>query len=369
MLEHIKQESELEMKDKCISILNNMLNEDGKNIGGLYTISFSKNSDSLHQWVTYAKQSGVAIELDKRKFSLVDFATQTLDDEFKKCDLAVIDMIYKDKAVKDFYSIIDKSIKEISDSDWKDKEKDICFNIIIRLYASYIKDSAFDEEAETRITVMPIMFAKQSKLINKINYFRMQSGVLRPYINVKICRKENREACLPLKSITIGPSGIQQTIFDSVVHRIKYGECKIYNYFKEDKNKFIENFVGYLFEAYCITKNVKVNFSIREINLDDNKNLYENIIETLDNISYTRKETNVNLEMKWFDDPLIKILINKWFEENISVLSDNEVKGVISEFTVENGDELNMKLAEINQNLYFSKEGIVIRKSKIPYIF
>ena len=35
---------------------------------------------------------------------------------------------------------------------------------------------------------------------------------------------------LPLKSITVGPSGSQQSVFDSIVHRIKYGETKVYDY-------------------------------------------------------------------------------------------------------------------------------------------
>lgn len=357
LLEHIQGTlTTPQDKDKYIAILNQMLNEDGKNIGGLYTISFSKNPDSLHQWITYAKESGVAIELDKGVFSSVDFATQTIDDKYEKCDLAIVNMIYKDDAAEKLYSIIMKSIEEIGDSDWRDIEKDICYNIIIRLYSSYIKDSAFDEESETRITVMPIMFASQRSQMYKINYFRMQSGVLRPYATVKICNKKNKKACLPLKSITVGPSGVQQTIYDSVVHRVKYGECNIFNYVVNNRDSFLLNFYNYLLEANSMPSPVKkIHFK-----WNDKKGI-EQLFEIVKNFDKAETE-KINLS---------KALIYDWIKCNEKYLSMSGVGvGDLKEFEREYFEDGRQdKIRETKQNLYFTKEGILIRKSKMPYIF
>lgn len=366
LLKCIEEMSEMasQDKEKCIRILNNMLFEDGKSIGGLYTISFSKRSDSLHQWITYAKQSGVAIELDKdlvlplikNELPPLNFQTQLINDEYAPCTLSIVDMIYKDEDVKKLFPIIVESINNISNSQWGVEEKEACYNILIRLYSSYIKDSAFGEESETRITVMPVIFANQYEQMYKINYFRMQSGVLRPYINIKICNDKNDEACLPLKSITVGPSGVQQTIYDSVVHRVKYGKCNIYNYFVNNRNAFLINFYNYLLEANSMLSPIK------EIHLEwnDGKSI-EQLFEIVENFDKTEIE-KINLA---------KALIYDWIKCNEKYLSMLGVSvGDLKKFDSEySKNDIQDKIRETKQNLYFTKDGILIRKSKIPYIF
>lgn len=78
---------------------------------------------------------------------------------------------------------------------------------------------------------MVVFPTEYDKYQSKVQYFVMPHGVLRPYINVKfgyIMKDSNKFIpMIPIKSIIIGPSGRQQAVFDSVVHRLVYGENNI----------------------------------------------------------------------------------------------------------------------------------------------
>lgn len=368
------------IKEEIKKITEAMNTEDGKSICGLYTISFSKEKDSLHQWITYAKESGVAFEFDYNVDGL-QYLYEQIDEEYNKCELEIVDLLYGEEDKKNFINgvnqLIDKIIKNQND-DWSDKDVPALYNMLIRIAVSYIKNDKFEDEKEARITITPNM-AGNKEYKTKIRYFPMESGILRPYINLKIC-DNNDEPCLPVKSITIGPSGIQQTVFDSVVHRIKYGECKVYNYLI-DKQKLVKNFSDYLFEVYvyCKENNLKGNYNLKfsDCAYNEEGTLSENIINTFNSLTLEQmksKEESLDQTKKlreWICEPknknLIIALINNWIEENRTLISS--YYRIEEESHVETEKELKEMLTEINQNLYFSKEGILIRKSKIPYIF
>jgi len=273
---------------------------------------------------------------------------------------------------------VDKMLKEDSSQEGVNRED-------YRLLASYIKNGKFSIENEVRASFC-YNYSNDGS-VTKINYRRLKNGGLRPYVKVQISiRKESKnfEPCLPLKSITVGPSGIQQTIFDSVVHRIKYGECKVYNYLK-DKQKLVKNFSCYLFEVYCKDKDIKVssNLEFGAWIYREDVTLSKNIFDALNSLNFKQNENQekdsaqINDFWPWilYNQKLISALINNWIEENRALLFDYNIEeetfdyNMEEETDVKTDKKLKDKLDLINQNFYFSKEGILIRKSKIPYIF
>lgn len=54
----------------------------------------------------------------------------------------------------------------------------------------------------------------------------------------------------PIKSIMIGPGGSQESVFNSVVHRLEYGVAKVWRYTDEELEKLLSEFVYGCFMQY-----------------------------------------------------------------------------------------------------------------------
>lgn len=356
----------------------------GTNKAGIFVVSFSQEKDSLHQWITYAKESGVAVELD---YDLI-CSNKPNQGEWFCVDSFVENIEFKNQiAIKLKYPIHKIHYGEIP----LDKEIGRP-NEFQRLWPmAYEKEKSYKGENEVRLAVFATCkISENAKVKSKINYFYMpEKCILRPFLKLTLgyapyTRDRKFTPCLPLKSITIGPSGIQQTIFDSVVHRLKYGECKVYDYFNKDFNKFILNFVNYLCEVLNYLENEFPNLTLKPDDistyLNENKFDKENpqsFSEKLKNvIKYIIKNYNVNINEKLLNQS--KDYLKDFLAEKIEYLIKDWVVNNIGLFNTESGegalDKLNKtlncdKISEIKRNFYFTKEGIIIRKSKIPYIF
>lgn len=341
----------------------------GSNYAGLFTVSFSQESDSLHQWITYAKESGVAVELD---YELI------CRNEPGKEDWYCIDSIKKKKegegikyseqiGIKLQSLIYEVNYNNRADIDIKGKD----YNTFRKLWqAAYKKSDSYIGEKEVRLAVFATIKRNDgNETKSKINYFCLpEKNILRPYLeltfgyNTGIGKNRIFKPCLPIKSITVGPSGIQQTVFDSVVHRIKFGECNIYNYCAKDKTQFVKNFINYLYEVYC-NCNLKSKYLDSAIKLadvwsyDSGKELRENIIDAMNYLIVKGKELADFIKWVKYENDIAQALICSWMRENMDENTSIVEKEKVS------------MIKEINQNFYFSKEGILIRKSKIPYIF
>ncbi len=374
-----------------------MIEKSTKNFwNGIYSISFSKEGDLLQQWITYAKESGVSIELDfdSNIFNEEDeivllLATKNIEcqqllekklEELKQeksiSESLIVESIllqlshifypikdvynkifYYDKDFSDNSEIVEKMknilIVQCENNPWNDDHLESSYNYL-RILSSYIKDEKFRNEDEIRLAFFPTRLdlplsqedykERSFQIKTKINYYRMNNGVLRPYINVKFCKKKDLEpknitfdnvvGCLPLKSITIGPSGKQQKIFEGIIHRLKYGETNIWDY-TEKKAIFFQRFNNYAETAI---------------------KRYELINQRLD-------ENTKNI--------IIKKLKLQWEEENAKAnfFKDCKEEKVEDNLIDEEAEKVNRIIENINEDNYFSKEGIWIKKSKIPYIF
>lgn len=114
---------------------------------------------------------------------------------------------------------------------------------------------------------MVVFPTKYDEHQSKVQYFVMPHGVLRPYINVKfgyIMKDSNKFIpMIPIKSIIIGPSGRQQAVFDSVVHRLVYGENNMDPYmgkgFEERLTEYLQ-----LFDEWIVNKYNNIDEDVRE---------------------------------------------------------------------------------------------------------
>lgn len=333
---------------------------------GIYSISFSKIGDSLQQWVTYAKEGGVSIELETfPKLMLLiakDEKRGVLSQDIYHPFEDVYHSIYYEpscmsKSKANLLKIITNGFEQEFGGDnhpWEEFEEHA--KVYLQLLSSYIKTEDFNGEDEIRLS----FFASKSQAdcsITKtdINYYEMPDGILRPYINVKFCREtdiskgktfKKVKASLPIKSIMIGPSGKQQRVFDSVVHRVKYGTLNVWNCTADVLKKRFNQYV---------------NGSIERL-LEDNK--FTSISKEL------KSKIKIELLSQWENETGKKMSLKKNKKElEYEDEKKNTKKALnLTELSVEESKLLEI-VTEINKSNYFSKEGIWIKKSKIPYIF
>ena len=355
---------------KTMNILNELSFENGRGDldPGIYSISFSKEKDLLSQWITYAKESGVAIELDSKVISESGLRWYGVE-SFTKTD--EVDATEFNSLL--FFSLqyslheIDyaKTFKPMNTSgailnrhDW---EKE-AFQFI----ASYYKDVGFEAEKEVRLSVFPMCCGTEKG--NKeatICYYRMgERGILRPYLNVTIGYRKTVDGkyyfqpCLPIKTITVGPGKNQQEVFNSIIHRIRYGKPRIYNYAENTSllNNSIYNYISEIME--WLYRKEYIDYNVRED---------ESIRPAFESISQMITD---NERMNKKDKQLVERLITNiiiGFENNYHItidcyskLSDNEAQLKPREENI---------LRELKNDLFFSKEGIIVKKSILPYIF
>ena len=321
---------------------------------GIFSISFSQGEDLLSQWITYAKESGVSIEFDDDLMSLEEAEGKPrfvfgIEDNLADNDEKYTHLVFDTSKVLHEIMYVPKNDDTVT-SYIKNSYQKTCETDVegMPLYATYIKDISFEAEKEIRAAfiyheLIDSLDENADKYYPKLYYYRMDKGILRPFINVRIMQLSNTgrddsgeyAPMLPLKSITIGPSGSQQTVFNSVVHRIKYGELKVYDYTKDIK-RFNDNFQSYLVDVWdWVVQNRDLNIS-----LTDNPNLEENIKSEL---------------------------VAQWKKNNPEEGSLIEDKYSAAESNI--NKHLMHIIQEANKNFYFSNKGILIKKSKIPYIF
>lgn len=377
--------------DEYSKILKKMEKDDGKSFPGLYTISFSKEPDSLHQWITYAKESGVAIELDLELLN-TDTKEWVLKQDLQGDDLIGSSPIGIIKPLKylgeeDWFQKISQALmNEKSDLKNNQIEQETVKEILLRMIASYIKNDSFKSENEFRITVFPL---REGNVYSKIMYFPYK-GALRPFLDVSFALRNNEtlKKCLPIKSIVVGPSGKQQVVFDSIVHRITYGEVNVYEY-SSSIDTIKNNFVNYINElliwlyskGYNNYFNEKINktkegdFYVK-INFINTKNTFINNIKTLLQARWHNEaDSTENLSNTISLEYIIDELIFNWLKENKEYLkrfgetmySDDIF--VFVDIDEEKAQIIHEIIRDFNDNFYFSKEGILVKKSQIPYIF
>ena len=277
-LEEIRKQ--FRKKGATYDIIKQYLDEiekyDSKNWAGIFTISFSTSSDDLNQWTTYAKESGICIELDCNIVKKYDWRNpkllikqKSLNNEYLEAsenyngfgnmeygedeDYKLADEIFD--SFVEHWNGLERQNKYVTIEEknelWKQKSHEAKQYLALR--ASYLKVKGFSKEQEVRISFFPIyrgeaVSGKEEKA--KIKYTRLKSGILRPYLEIYFFQGMDKQPKCPIKSIRVGPSGRQQNVYDSIVHRIRYGEINVWKYSLREKFNRLKQYIEGCIETY-----------------------------------------------------------------------------------------------------------------------
>jgi hypothetical protein len=247
---------------------------------GIFSISFTDPprqlqekqhiNDIEQQWVIYSKENGVCIELDPHivlknpeELVLEPKKTEGSNGSFKALYPTrwvfhrTMSTVQFKKLIKDQSNIIKEAFNANS---FKNAEIEECVKNaqrwdsnpeeareFLQLLAAYIKDSFFSAEAECRAAFL-------CKDNETIHYHRKESGIICPYMEIRFRREYNPVHGfsppgdifeIPIKSITVGPGGRKDAVFDSVVHKLNYGKPKIWKNTCAEKIKLLKEYLEY----------------------------------------------------------------------------------------------------------------------------
>lgn len=341
----------------------------GRDWQGVYSISFSNKEDELQQWITYARESGVCIELNpdivwkNKNLKLAIKCGEKSNQYYKQCFLKLAyekgNLLSQDKLPQLNAAIIKNALAqalmasgdsgEILDEafvrkQWEENPQHA--KNFLKLLSAYYKEERFRGEGEIRAAFLPTK--KNKKLSSNIEYFEQSNGILRPYMDVMFmhdyCDADPYVVECPIQSITIGPGGSQESVFDSVVHRLEYGKTKVWNYELSELSDLLSKFVYGCFEQYA---------KRLEESKDDTN--YRKVAEMI--IQDWCQKVKCTYELKEATSISVKVILK---EKSDSVPYkeipdiDKDIKGIVKEF--------------MNNN-YFSTTGIWVKKSSVSYIF
>lgn len=285
-----------------------------------YSISFCEKNDLLSQWAIYAKEAGVSIQMDFKEGKKYNFLTQSCNgDEEKKARWSLkpeaVHYFTKKSMEKRAYNV---EADAILDQLYGEENVDLAEDINDRWqYASvYVKRYDFYQEAERRIVFQP----KRSVETPKIMY-RQDKNVLKPYLDIEC------ENGWPIQEIMVGPGFNQNVVYDSVVHFLN--NAKVKNGMKV-ANDYIEKIQDY--------------FSLFDLELQKLPR-YKQLKDALDH-GYGIRGMDLYGTQR---------------------ILGNQVQSLCNEIC--NSKEIKRKTKEYIKNNYFSKCGIIVLKSSIPYIF
>jgi len=220
---------------------------------GIYSISFATDADNLQHWITYAKHTGVCVELDSECLqSHVCYWQKMADKAFDPQDQSPLahiayenteateNTLKNPEKVKEFF--LESSKILLPDSSLTLDRVNAIINTEMRLHAylnflaTYYKVGKFTGEKELRMSFFPREDSFENK--SRISYHRMESGVLRPYIEIMIGKKVDPDPAIPISRITVSPGDTQGRCFESLIHRIEYGDTK--GIWRDDTGDFVK---------------------------------------------------------------------------------------------------------------------------------
>lgn len=281
-----------------------------------YSISFCRTNDLLSQWAIYAKEAGVSIKMIFEKESY-NFSTWGLGGKKAKWKCSPQKVYYftyesmKNQHKEEYNEIACSILDELYD---QEESKDPVEGKMERwkYISTFVKRYDFYQEAESRI----VFHASESAETPKVEY-RSEKSVLKPYLDI-VCK-----GGWPVWEVMIGPGFNQQIVYDSVVHFLN--NAKIKNGIKT-ADDYVKRVRAY-FEPYK-----------EELQMCD---LYKSMEEHLNANRMTLK--------------MLEPILSKIIKEICKV--------------VDSGENWSNELREHVKRNYFTKCGIVVSKSSIPYIF
>jgi len=287
-----------------------------------YLISFCKKNDLLSQWAIYARESGVSICMNFEKDSY-KFQTESNDEageaEWNLCPKAVQYFTYSAMQEDEYEKAAFDILNQLYDKKVPDQEE-----LKIdrwRYISTLIKRYEFYQEQESRLVFDPTLTLYAPKV-----QYREDSKVLKPYLDIKC------ENGWPIWKIMVGPGFNQQIVYDSVEHFLNHANVKVGICTGKDYAKRLK---AYLNEAHKYDNDL----SCCDIYVEIMKQIHE-----MENVAAEDKEERDSSEM----------FLNQKVIELSRHVCDGAYKEKVKQYLREN---------------HFTRSGVILTKSSIPYIF
>lgn len=335
--ERLKQWNETHMDEEKIDIdrVRSLCTAEeldkNRSICDSYSISFCVKQDLLSQWSMYAKECGVSLTMDFKDWETLNYMGYEQEKKDSRERKNLISYPVAPKPVYYFTHSTNMEKKYCDETSGKILEafflggKELTdvyeyFEEQWRSISTYVKRYDFYQEDEYRI----VFNQKDLRITPRIDY-RNDKNVLKPYLDIEC------QGGWPVWEVMVGPGFNQEAVFRSLCHFLDHAfiQCQIKN--EGDYWKRIE---AYMEKAPTIWK-VDDSRTLNEI-----RRLKEEIARNRDS-----EDTAFDKNQKHF---LVCETVRKIRECSDKTMEEDK------EYFREN---------------YFSVSGIVLKKSKIPYIF
>lgn len=189
----------------------------------LYSISFTTQKDLLSQWKMYAQESGVAIEFDFAGMGSRLVLKQGVSINGKDGKDFPVPCRYP-QPVK--YEMENNPLPLEDSLDVKKLFSDV----------PYYKDPAFSQESEARLIFRPYKMLKGDTLMCSKTGYRTANHLLIPYLVIYCVDKNSPESLgWPITSLTVGPGHNQDVVFEGLIHFVEYGQLKMCRFTDEEQ--------------------------------------------------------------------------------------------------------------------------------------
>lgn len=306
-----------------------------------YSISFCKDRDLLSQWTTYARESGVSIEMAFDMDQDVCFkfdnaapdAGKTPEIEYSARPREIL-YLTKGRGGNDYAEKGKEVLRRMFPDGYQEGDTDSKLSETWKENSVYIKQYDFYQEKEYRIA-FDYMKLNVEAGWPRIDY-RTDKHVMKPYLDVKC------ENGWPIISVMVGPGFNQQVVYRSVKFFLDHAQIQSSGLYS--RKQWGEQIKRYLEDVLPIVP--------RERKLDE---------------QIPNEQEWVNNRRKLLD--ICRALVeNAYCDNKIEENERNRLYELVSELSHTYFNILAEKESESDRP-YFSKNGIILERSKIPYIF
>ncbi len=298
--------------------------EEQQNMSSRYTISFCRKKDLLSQWTTYAKESGVCLEIVFEPDKAGEYLLYEKDQKDSKgrtitFERDLKEIYYFTKERNDAQKYQETAEKILSDLFGENADNLDSESLVERwaLISIFVKQYDFYQEEEMRLAFDTMTINSETGKQPRIGY-RTDKHVMKPYLDVQ-CKNG-----WPITSVMVGPGNNQEVVYKSIKFFLDH--AKIMSSALVTEEQWKEQIKNYL----CYSKKISPFWKELE-------------------------------QGKTVPDRSIKSLYGKW--QAFSLSSREAVLTDIAE-TIKQS-----KYCPDFENYYLTRSGIIAEKSSIPYIY
>lgn len=328
--------------DRMIKALENEMTKEKldeyKKSSTRYSISFCKDGDLLSQWTTYARESGVSIEMSFEKDKNVCFKFYNAGpgaQEIPKieCFARPREILYLTKQRGgDYKKTGEKVLRRMFPEGYQEGDTDTKLAETWKENSVYIKQYDFYQEKEYRIA-FDYMKLNEEAGWPRIDY-RTEKHVIKPYLDVE-CEKG-----WPIISVMVGPGFNQQVVYRSVKFFLDHAQIRSSKLYT--RKQWGEQIGQYLKEVMLVASR-ELMLNEQMVDKRDEKGG-----EFLDIFKFLIEDSSCDNKIEQSERSKLYEMVNELSRMFFLKLEERGNESVVP---------------------YFSKSGIILKCSQIPYIY